>query len=226
MTWGNTIRAAVSGLTALYPAVLSPLNGDDGDQAEMATGIGRLSTAIDSLRSVSWHANDLVVPGLLHLAYETVGANLWDRAEVATAGGTTLWPYWVTNGTSASNARLIVPILAPMLGAGCYLKGYQVTSEHNGTAHAAVPAVPFGLEVYEMAGNGVVTKLLDYPAANTSNVGQYESASTYGGTFSTGTRPLLASNKQLFAALYNESGANAQVGRRVHGLALVFSKDA
>lgn len=226
MTWSNTIRAAVSGLTSLYPAIISPLNGEGGNQAEMSDGLGRFSTAIDSLRSVSWHADDLVIPGLLHLAYETSGANLWDRAESATLGGTTLWPYWVTNGTSTSNARLIIPIVAPMLGAGCYLKGYQVTSEHVGTAHAAVPGTPFGIEIYEMAGNGAKTKLLDYPAANTASVLQYESAGTYGGTFASGSRPLLASNKQFFAALYNESNANAQVGRRVHGVAFVFGKDA
>lgn len=228
MAWTGVARAAVSGITSLFPALLKPLNGEKLNQSNFGA-FDAWATNIESLRAASWHAGDYEIPGDVINAYETIGANLWDRNERATSGGTMLWPYWVTNGTSSSNARLIVPIHHPMLANGkCYLKGYKVTSEHVGTVHGAVPAAWFGIEIYKQEGNGAVTLVHDYPAANTSNVLQYEAAGTYGGTFSTGSRQeMLASpHVQYFAAFRNESGADARVGRRLYGCSFVFSKDA
>lgn len=225
MTWSNSIRAAVSGLTSLYPQVFSPTNGEDLGQANFADGLGRLSTAIDSLRSVGWHSDEITIAGDLHGAYETVGSNIWDRAEIATSGGgTTLWPVWDSSSTSNSNGRLIIQMPHAVVN-DLYISGFTVISQHVGTVHASVPANPFVGEMYRTNAVGTALVRVD-PAANMASVGVYEALTAYRLTYVPGSRPRCNLTEVYSLALRPEHSADAQTGRRVRGVLFHFSKDA
>ncbi len=228
MTWGNTLRAAVSGLTSLYPAVLSPLNAvDNFGQADTADGLGRLSTAIDSLRSVSWHSNELTIAADEPIL--TGGAtNSWTRGNgtVTIDGVSCNLPFWETITGASPNDVLLYGIPHPRL-ANVYLSGYTIMSS-TAAGHSSVPSSNdrFRAALIEYRAGSTNLYRTDQ-AADGSSVAAYDAAQDYRVTIAAGSalRPQL--NQYRYAlALRAETGGFAVLGRRVRGVLFHFSKDA
>lgn len=225
MTWSNTIRAAVSGLTSLYPAILSPLNGEGGNQAEMADGLGRFSTAIDSLRSVSWHSNELTIAGTsIQVTGET--AHTWQRVSqsVVVDGVSCRIPYWETIAASSPANVLLIDVPHPRL-ANCYLSGYTINSRSPG-AHGSIPlsADRFKAALIEYRTDAMYLYRSD-DAADTTSAAAYDANQDFRITIASGLRPQL--NQHRYAlALRAETGGLAVLGRQVRGVLFHFSKVA
>ena len=227
MAWTNSIRAAVSGLTSLYPQVFAPLNGENLGQANFADGVGRLSTALESLRSVSWHSNEITIAGTsVQVTGET--AHTWQRASqsVTFDGVSCRIPYWETIAASNPVNVLLIDVPHPRL-ADVYLSGYTINSRSPG-AHASIPlsADRFKAALIEYRTDAMYFYRSD-DACDTSSPANYDAKQEWRVTIAAGggLRPQL--NQYRYAlALRAETGGLAVLGRQVRGVLFHFSKDA